>query len=146
MAATRLVGFSLILTTGLAGVLRDAWPVHWPSIDLHAAFGALLLSMVAVRFATCRAPLSKTEARALCRQLSRSVYLLLYVIFGAEQLVRAVSNAPFSQPPENLRAYLAYGLAALLAIRMMAVLSVRRPPAPRMSPQEGRDEDAVAPL
>jgi hypothetical protein len=147
MAAIKMVGFSLLLATATASVLQDAWPTHWPSIDLHAAFGALLLSMVMVHFrdANCGAGLSRTEARMLSRRLSRGVYLLLYLIFGAEQIVRVISNAAFSQPPEDLRSYLVYGFLALLAIRAMATLSVRRPPAPRMSPRAGRPEDAVVP-
>ena len=149
MAAVRLVGLSLIAITGIAGLLADAWPTSlpWPPMNLHAAFGALLLSMVVVSFrrGISRDLLDDAAARALCRRLSRMVYLILYLVIGADLFMRAASGAIFSTPPENLRDYFAYGLAALLAIRALTAFSVRRPPALRMSPQLARAEDAAAP-
>jgi hypothetical protein len=116
-------------------------------MSLHVAFGVLLLSMVVMGFRTGSpyGPLSETAARALCRRVSRSVYLVLYLVFGADQIVRASWNAAASQPPENLRDYFFYGLLALLTIRALAAISVRRPPAPQMNPRLVRAEGAVAP-
>lgn len=149
MAAVRLVGLSLIAITAIAGLLADAWPASlpWLPMSLHAAFGASLLSMVLMSFrkGIFGDPISQAAARALSRRLSRTVYLVLYLVFGADQIVRAASGAIFSTPPENLRDYFAYGLASLLTIRALTVLSVRRSPERRMNPQLARAEDAAAP-
>jgi hypothetical protein len=139
MAAFRLAGLSLIATTGIAGLSADARPI------LHAAFGALLLSMVLVSFRKVISGdrLDEAAARVLSRRLSRTVYLMLYLIFGANLIMRA-GWSPAVPPPENLREYFSYGLVALVAIRVLAVLSVRRPPAPRMNPQLAPAGDAAA--
>ncbi len=149
MAAIKLV----VGTVGIASLVRDSWPtlLHWPSINLHAAFGVLLCGMVFVHFRQARlgSPLTSGHARALCRRLSHTVYLMLYVVFGAAQVVRMIvylqnsgiqrtSIAAISQPPENLRDYLACGLLALIIIRALLALSVRRPPVRRMSSRWAR--------
>jgi hypothetical protein len=133
---------------GLASVLKDLQPtlLHWPSINLHAAFGMMLWTMVVAHFlrASLAAPLTAELALNLSRRLSRLVYLLLYVVFGAEQVLRIAmkytilatkdaSGAAFLPPPENLRDYFAYGVIALLVVRARAALSVRRPPALQMN-------------
>jgi cytochrome b561 len=149
MAAVRLIGWILVAATGIAGVLAGALPtsVPWAPMSLHAVFGVLLLSLVVLgsRRGISQAPLSETAALALCRRLSRSVYLVLYLTIGGDQLVRAGWNAAALQPPENLRDYFAYGLLALVTIRTLLAISVRRPPTPRMNPRLARVEDAVAP-
>ena len=145
---------------GVAAVLRDSWPIllHWPAINLHAAFGIMLWAMVVAGFlqAGFTAPLAGDEARNLSRQLSRRVYLLLYAVFGAQQLLRLAANygdiagkhaalALLALPPENLRDFLAYGVVALLTIRALAAISVRRPPALRMSLRLAPAEGEAAP-
>lgn len=134
----------LVGIIGIAGVLRDMQPtlLHWPSINLHAAFGTMLWTMVVAQFlrASLAAPLTQELALNLSRRLSRLVYLLLYVVFGAELVLRIAMSytnlaakhamvAAVSLPPENLRDYFAYGVIALLIVRALAALSVRRPPA-----------------
>ena len=149
MPAVRFAGLSLIAVTGVAGLLRDAWPERIPSafLHMHAAFGALLLSLVLVSFLQeiAAGALAEPAAHALARRLSRDVYLLLYLVFGANLFIRAAAGAAVSAPPENLRDYFSYGLAALLIVRALTALSVRQPPALRMSPQLARAEDAAAP-
>jgi hypothetical protein len=148
MPASRFAGLSLTAITGIAGLICDAWPdsAPWPILYMHAAFGALLLSMVLVSFGQgiVAGSLIEPAARALCRRLSRDIYLLLYLVVGAEFIIRAAAGAAISTPPENLRIYFSYGLAALLSIRVLTVFSVRQPPALRMSPQLARAEDAAA--
>jgi hypothetical protein len=141
MAAVRFAGFGLIATTGIAGLAADARPFF------RAAFGALLLSMALISFrkGISGERLNDTEVRLLTRRLSRTVYLMLYLIFGADMIMRASWHAAALQPPENLREYFSYGLVALVAIRVLAVLSVRRRPAPRMSRQLAPAGDAAAP-
>jgi hypothetical protein len=140
MAAIRIAGFALIATTGIAGLSADARPV------LHAAFGAMLLSMILASFRNgiFGDRLDEAAARALSRRLSRTVYLMLYLVFGVDLIMRASSSAAVLPPPENLREYFYCGLVALAAIRFLAMLSARRPPAPRMSPQLAPAEDGAA--
>jgi hypothetical protein len=149
MAAVRLIGLSLIATTGIAGLLADTWPTYLPlsPLSLHRVFGALLLSMVVLSFrrGVSRGALNQAAALVLCRRLSRSIYLVLYLVFGADQLVRASLSGAAFLPPENLRDYFAYGLLALVTIRVLAAISVRPPPAPQMNPRLVRAEGVVAP-
>ena len=134
-AAARRMAFALaVCAVGTASVLRDAWPraIHWPLIDLHIAFGVLLCLMVLAQFhaanlrsvAWCGASL-----HTFCRGLTRLVFLTLYVLFGVNGLVHVAATlwnnglhggAPpaLLQPPESLRVYLAYGVVALILIRV----------------------------
>lgn len=147
MTAIRFAGLSLAATTGIAGLVADNHPewLDWPSINLHAAFAAALLSMVLVSLRTGsadEAPLAL--ARERCRALSRQVYLLLYGMVAACQIMHMVSARPLSPPPDVLRDYFVYGMLALFAIRVLTVLSVRRPPARQMSPRLARADDGAA--
>jgi cytochrome b561 len=127
-----------VCAVGIAGLVHDSWPSVVPrsSINLHAVFGLLLWIMVLTQFHQ-RASLSNllhgADMHAVCRQLSRAVYLLLYVLFGVNQLIRAgvvlwnsgmhgASKPAILQPPENLRDYLAYGIVALITIHALAAL------------------------
>ncbi len=125
---------------GIAGLLRDSWPgaVYLPHVNLHAIFGALLWLLVVAQFRLASlAGLALHDAglRKVRRGLSRRVYLLLYVLFGASQLIRVAaivwnSGTPVHPAiltsPENLRDYLAYGVFALLTIHVLAALQLRR--------------------
>ena len=137
MAAIRIIELSrraharswdvtlLVCAVGIAGLVRDSWPgaVQGSWIHLHAVFGVLLWIMVVAQFQErTRAPRLLQEAAidSASRQLSRTVYLLLYVVFGADQLMRAMRHPATALPPENLRDYLAYGVLALLTLHAMA--------------------------
>lgn len=59
-------------------------------IIVHAMFGLLLCSLVAVRFhrrLQCAAPRLRADIRALSRELSRMVYLSLYMVIGVRQII-----------------------------------------------------------
>jgi hypothetical protein len=149
MTGLRLAGLSLNALTGIAGALGDecAMPPPWLAVNLHAAFGCLLVAMVVIDFRAQShgGGMALCEASALCRKLSRTVYLLLYSVIAAEQILRAALRVPVTQPPENLRDYFSYGLLALLAVRALAAISVRRQPAPRTNPRLEPVEGAAAP-
>lgn len=136
-AGARRLSLALPLcAVGIAGLLRDSWPgaPHLPGVNLHAIFGALLWLMVVAQFSHASLagpPLCAAGVHELCRRLSRRVYLLLYVLFGVSQLVRiaailwnsgaqGASHPAFLPSPENLRDYFAYGVFALLTIRVLA--------------------------
>jgi hypothetical protein len=92
------------------------------------------------------------------RQLSRAVYLLLYVLFGVSQIVRigatlwnsqayGASHPAILQPPENLCDYLAYGILALLSIRVPGALravNARRRRGRQMNPAPASGAGEVA--
>lgn len=148
MPAIRFAGLSLVAITGIAGLAADTWPekFSWSVINLNAVFGATLLSMILVSLRARRAEgLCIASAQDRCRRLSRQVYLLLYGMVAACQLMRLASERPAAQPPEILRDYFVYGILALLAMRVLAVLSVRRLPAQQMSPRLAPAEDGAAP-
>jgi hypothetical protein len=145
-AAARRLAFALALcAVGTASVLRDAWPMatHRSFIDLHAAFGALLCVMMVAQFraGNLRAvALSGLSSHAFCRGLTRLVFLQLYVLFGVYELVHVAAtlwnkglhgSAPpaILQSPESLRDYLAYGVVALLIIRLLEAWMDQRSPA-----------------
>lgn len=139
MTQVKLVGLSLTALAGVAGELSGTWA-------LHLAFGGMLVSGVIIDFwAQSRGRgLDRRAASALCRRLSRTVYLLLYTVIAADHIVRAASNIPPSQPPKYLQDYFAFGLLALLTIRVLAAFSVRRLPAPRKNPRLESVEDGAA--
>ncbi len=127
----------LVCAAGICGLVRDSWPSppHGQWVNLHAVFGLLLWVMVVVQFR--RQARSSVDHEAdfdpLCRRLSRSVYFLLYMVFAAQQVIGVAvllwNHAPLGashpavrQPPENLRDFLAYGILALLTIRVLAAL------------------------
>jgi cytochrome b561 len=127
----------LVCTVGIAGLAHDSWPnsVQAPWINLHAVFGLLLWIMVVAQFRqACSGRLVHgTDFHSICRQSSRAVYFLLYILFGANQIIRfavflwnrgtiGAMHPAIVQPPENLRDYLAYGIFALLTIRALTAL------------------------
>jgi cytochrome b561 len=135
-ARTWLLAF-LVCTVGIVGLVHDSWPksVQGSWINLHAVFGLLLCIMVVAQFrqACISSLLHGADSQSICRQLSRAVYFSLYVLFGANQIIRfcvflwnrgaeGATHPAIMQPPENLRDYLAYGILALLMIRAMAAL------------------------
>ncbi|MEA3137945.1 MAG: hypothetical protein QOK23_114 [Gammaproteobacteria bacterium] len=128
---------------GIAGIVHDSWPhsaheswAHAP-VNLHAVYGVLLSAMVIAKFRMrVRSGLQEADIRPFSRQLVRAVFLLLYVLFAASQLIalgvfwwnRGALGAlhPAVQlPPENLRDFLAYGVCALLTIHGLAELQRR---------------------
>jgi cytochrome b561 len=127
----------LICAVGIVGLVHDSWPksVQGPWNNLHAVFGLLLWIMVVAQFRQARPTglLQGADFHSICRQLSRAVYFLLYILFGASQIIRfavflwnrgtfGATHPAIVQPPENLRDYLAYGILALLTIRALAAL------------------------
>jgi cytochrome b561 len=136
--ARRLAAVLPLYAVGIAGLLRDSWPgaLYLPRINLHAIFGALLWILMVAQFrqASLTGPaLCGASVHELSRGLSRRVYLLLYVLFGASQLVRIAAilwnsgtqgglHPAILTPPENLRDYLAYGVFALLTIHILAAM------------------------
>jgi hypothetical protein len=117
----------LVLVVGLLGLIRDAWPVPLRhSGSLHALFGALLWICVVARFyrrVNQTPPIRPEDIRVIVRELSRSVYLLLYVLMFfclSIGFLRAAPHRPILESAEDFQSYLAYGLFALATIRALA--------------------------
>lgn len=98
----------------------------------RAIFGCALCGLVLVRFYWRLKrdwSMSAVELHAFARQLSRMVYLLLYLVVGLTLLPCVALRQGFSGPPKALQGYLACALAALVLIRVMeAARTHRKPP------------------
>ena len=124
---------SLAVLFGVLGLLDDPWPTRFlgPWINMHAMFGLLLWIFVAARFYTCwkfSRPMRQADIRSLSRELSRTVYLLLYAVVGIRQIIGiagclrhggSLAAGEFA-PEDGLQAVIAYGVIGLLLIRALA--------------------------
>jgi hypothetical protein len=123
---------SLALLFGLLGLLDGSWSERIPGSrgGLHALFGLLLCSLVAVRFhrrLNWATPASQSDIRELSRELSRMVYLSLYVVIGLRQIVCLAEWSwhggivEFGRSSEgDLQIVVTYGIVGLLFIRVLA--------------------------
>jgi cytochrome b561 len=147
---TLAVHWGIGMLTALVGVLalvHDSWftKVLAPWINIPSLFGLLLWILIIARFRGRMkhpAAIRAADLRELSRQLSRTVYLLLYLIIGAKQVINMVSivrhggsfdpglihtadcashDCPIFAPTTDLQLILIYGLIALLIIRALAL-------------------------
>jgi cytochrome b561 len=102
-----------------------------------ALFALLLAGLLVARFRwwlRYSPPTSAVDIRLFSRRLSRTVYLTLYLIIGAKQIVGIIGGAAYeSAPAQDLgtlnptsQIFLLYGLMALVLIRVLAYLTWRR--------------------
>lgn len=124
---------SLVLLFGVLGLLDGPWVTRilGSRVGLHALFGLFLYTLVAVRFHSgmnWAAPAPPSDIRRLSRELSRMVYLSLYAVIGLRQLVSLADwsshggSMQFAKLSDvDLQAILAYGIAGLFFIRLLAV-------------------------
>jgi cytochrome b561 len=101
-----------------------------------ALFGLVLAGLLAARFRIWlkySPPASTADIRRFSRQLSRTVYLALYLIIGAKELLDlaglepgAASDGDFGMLKPTSQVFLAYGLMALVLVRVGAYLTWRR--------------------
>jgi hypothetical protein len=101
-----------------------------------ALFALLLAGLLAARFQWWRKyspPTSAADIRLFSRGLSRTVYLVLYLIIGAQLLVNIVGALrggagaahDLGMLKPTSQAFVAYGLIALVLIRVLAYLTWR---------------------
>jgi hypothetical protein len=118
-----------------------------------ALFALLLAGLLTARFRWWlkhSPPTSAADIRLFSRGLSRSVYLVLYLIVGAQLIVNIVGalqgGAGAAQDLGMLKpisqAFLVYGLVALVLIRVLAYLTWRRY---RLSLEPGRARPSAGP-
>jgi hypothetical protein len=121
-----------VLAAGLLGLLYDASPIPLRHAgSFHALFGALLLIFVAASFCRfCRQVrqtprMPPADIHAFSRHLSRTVYLLLYVLMFLDLIIGILPGSPrrviYGQAVQ-FQSYLASGVLALVAIRALCAL------------------------
>jgi cytochrome b561 len=135
----------LAVLVGIFGLVRDSWlaTALTSRSRVHALFGLLLVGLVIARFywwLKHSPPAQKADIRRFSRQLSRLVYLVLYLVIGAKQVIGIVNfmlhggNLDFGLLLDNdsaqdlgiykstadFRAILVCGLIALALIRGLA--------------------------
>lgn len=102
-----------------------------------ALFALLLAGLLTARFRwwlKYSPPTSAADIRQFSRGLSRAVYLVLYLIIGAQLLVNTVGALQGGAGPAHAlgmlkptsQAFVVYGLIALVSIRVLAYLTWRR--------------------
>ena len=118
-----------VLAVGLFGLLHDSRliPLRHPG-SLHALFGALLLLFVGACFCrhvrrTPRMP--PADIREFSRHLSRTVYLLLYVLMFLDLIIGflpGMPRRPIEAAAVQFQSYLVSGVVAIAAIRALCAL------------------------
>jgi cytochrome b561 len=122
-------------------LLPAPWAVggELSKVVFHVLFGGLLCGLVVVRFRWwlqhCP-PRQAIDIRRFTRELSRMVYLVLYLVVGSQQVIRFVgylqSNHHVPQSldvlelPIDGQAFLICGLIAIVLIRVLAFCRWRR--------------------
>ncbi len=130
LTSTKTLFWSMapLAVLGVIGLTYDSWLNGMPWISVHALFGLLLWGLVMARFywrVKHSWPMPLVDIREFSRALSRIVYLLLYLVVGMNQLLgirQVILHGGAFQPAQGLQPYLAYGLVALIIIRVLAAL------------------------
>jgi cytochrome b561 len=139
---TRYCGLGgLVVLVGVLGLLPDSWLTGavQSKTAFHALFGSLLCGLVVVRFRwwlKSSPPASPLDIRRFTRELSRMVYLVLYLVTGATEIINIIGarqdgilparDLGLLKPTSDSEAFLICGLIALVSIRVLAFWSWRR--------------------
>jgi hypothetical protein len=95
---TRYCGLGgLIVLVGVLGLLPDSWLAGavQSKTAFHALFGSLLCGLVVVRFRgwlKSSPPAHPLDIRQFTRRLSRMVYLVLYLVTGAIEVIDVIGS------------------------------------------------------
>lgn len=131
----------VIVLVGVLGLLPASWlpPLAESRFALHALFGLLLCGLIVVRFRSWLInfpPAGAADIHLFSRRLSRMVYLVLYLVTGAMEVVNIVSalqdgthaarDLAILKPNPDGQAFLIWGLIALVSIRVLAYWTWRR--------------------
>lgn len=119
-----------VTAVGILAVLHDSWPAHAPNAGaaIHALFAAALWLSAAAPLALRLRRSSfvhSADVNAYVRRLSRTTYLVLYVLAGTKEMAALAAAGAASGPAiedcmKGLQCYLIYGCCTLLTIRAMA--------------------------
>lgn len=140
--ALQAVAAILVVYVGILGVSSGSGlrKLAATFVDIHALFGLLLCALIFLRFRwriRYVRPAHPSELRELTRHLSRIVYLSLYLVIGAKQVIGIVDwlsrGSEFGSgriitacasadcaalgPTKDFQAILIYGILTLVLIR-----------------------------
>jgi hypothetical protein len=128
LAYAAIVQWSVALLTalvGLMGVVHNTWPRDFrgPEFRLPLAFGIGMACFIAMRFYWhARPPAQGSDTRIrLTRPLSRLVYLTLFLLIGANQVLAVLNNHALAASATRLQGYLFAGIVSLALIRILAL-------------------------
>ena len=131
---TVIIGVGGLLGASSQRQMLESW------INIHVLFGLLLCALVAVRYRWCVGHSPADDVRGLSRHLSRIIYLSLYLVVGAREMVGLLSrlghggavdftvfadhfrNGPDQvgwNPHDDFQLFIAAGLFALLFVRVL---------------------------
>ena len=136
----------LLVLVGTAGLIVHSWvrQVVESWINIHLLFGSLLSGWVMVRYRLLvkkSTGMFPSDVRAIARQQSRIVYLVLYAVIGVRLCIGIVSsmwhggapdfslfdervfNGPDTKafdPKDDFQLFLASGILALIVVRVIA--------------------------
>ena len=137
-AALLVVVIGVVGLLGASGQMLEVW------VSIHALFGLLLCGLVLARCRWCvkhSPPMSLADVRQLSRQLSRIVYVLLFVVLGVREIIGILNslwhggavdfnlfdarfrNGPDFEgfnPKDGFQLFVASGLFALIFVRGLA--------------------------
>ena len=143
---TALYACTAIVTVviGVLGLLGASWPRQTleSRVNIHALFGLLLCGLMFTRcqWSVRHSPsMLPTDIRLLSRHLSRTIYLLLYLVIGVRELIAIFSSvcdggaADFHlydqgfrgpdydsfNPKDDFQLFLASGFIALVFLRVL---------------------------
>jgi cytochrome b561 len=127
----------LVISVGVQGLVDNSWlrklAESW--INIHALFGILLGILVIARYEWIvrrSPPRLPSDIRELSRHLSRTVYLMLYLVIGISEclgtanLAQGGSDTQAFDPRDDFQVFLASGLVALAIVRILAFIAWRR--------------------
>ncbi len=133
-----------VIAVGIAGVLHDSWHGHAPNAGaaIHALFAAALWLSAAVPLALRlrrSAFVYSADVNDCARRLSRTIYLVLYVLAGTKEMAAvwaagAASGPAIEESMKGLRCYLICGCCTLVTVRAMAALCHHGAPRRRLVP------------
>jgi cytochrome b561 len=120
----------LVVLAGILALVQDSWPLAFLHHGhFHVLFGALLWLGVVMRFyafqiqgQSHRLP---ADLRAFSRDLSRRVYLLLYLLMLLRLIIGMSRDTlhPMRLVADDFQVYLACGGIALVTIHLLAAVS-----------------------
>jgi cytochrome b561 len=127
----------VVVVVGIVGLLRDSGtksiPESW--LNVHALFGLLLCVSITTRFYRGMkhpALVPSIDIDVFTRHVSRMVYLLLYGLLGAKQIIDIATfllhgggfdfHRTILTPIEDFQVYVAYGMLALMLNQALAAV------------------------
>ena len=143
--ANWLIGI-ITAVVGIWGVVRNNTLPYTGEFDvqLPVAFGLTLAAFVVLRFyihVRCAAVPASSTFYAISRQLTRCVYLAIYLLIGANEILAVLNKGDPETSASRLWGYLIAAIMAICLIRVVALLAEgggrTHPVSPRFRQSDG---------